>query len=100
MSIVMSVNFSEGQRFPGSQPMNTPGTQQLYLGDDILYFSCFFEGLFCVFQSGAIFLAICLILELKSLICMLFAAYLLHFEAKNFLFPCLDGFHRFFDGLQ
>ena len=51
-----------------------------------------FLRIFFVFQSGAVFLAICYILGLKSLICVLFAAfwsqnlwfvcYLLHFGAK------------------
>ena len=51
-----------------------------------------FYVVFVFFQSGAVFLAICYILGLKSLICVLFAAfwsqnlwfacYLLHFGAK------------------
>ena len=50
-------------------------SQHAFQGVKIFLRSFFFLGCFFVFQFGAVFLAICCILEPKSLICMLFAAF-------------------------
>ena len=65
---------------------------------------------FCIFQSGAVFLAICCYLQhFGTNIANLgsktanFGRYLQHFGVHLFFNGfqrCLDGFHRFFDGLQ
>lgn len=50
------------------------GLRRVYNGIICIYIYLF-KRFFCVFQSRAVFLSICCILELKSLICVLFAAF-------------------------
>ena len=58
------------------RPTKNVNITQYIAGDDFfLRFSFVFLTLFFVFQSEAVFLFICYILGLKSLICMLFAAF-------------------------
>ena len=52
--------------------MNTGPT---FLGLIFFVIVLFCFKMFFVFQSGAVFLAICYILKLKSLICVLFATF-------------------------